>query len=66
VTFPEPTKSVSLNSVFTQDDDKSNNNNNNIITISISILIFRKWDVRIWTGWSWLRIGTDGGHLRMQ
>jgi len=27
--------------------------------------IFRKWDVGIWTGLSWLRIGTDGGHLCM-
>ena len=25
--------------------------------------IFRKWDVRVWTGSSWLRIGTDGRHL---
>jgi len=25
--------------------------------------IFRKWDVGIWTGSSWLRIGTGGGHL---
>jgi len=25
--------------------------------------IFRKWDVRIWTGSSMLRIGTGGGHL---
>ena len=25
--------------------------------------IFRKWDVGIWTGSSWLRIGTRGGHL---
>jgi hypothetical protein len=25
--------------------------------------IFRKCDVGIWTGWSWLRIGTGGGHL---
>ena len=25
--------------------------------------IFRKWDVRLWTGSSWLRIGTGGGHL---
>jgi len=25
--------------------------------------IFRKWDVGIWTGLSWLRIGTGGGHL---
>ena len=25
--------------------------------------IFRKWDVVLWTGMSWLRIGTAGGHL---
>jgi len=25
--------------------------------------IFRKWDVGAWTGSSWLRIGTSGGHL---
>ena len=25
--------------------------------------IFRKWDVGMWTGSSWLRIGTGGGHL---
>jgi hypothetical protein len=25
--------------------------------------IFRKWDVWVWTGLSWLRIQTDGGHL---
>ena len=25
--------------------------------------IFRKWNVRVWTGSSWLRIGTVGGHL---
>jgi len=28
--------------------------------------IFRKWDVGIWTGLSWLRIGTGGGHLLMR
>jgi hypothetical protein len=28
--------------------------------------IFRKWDVRVWTGLSWLRIETVGGHLRMR
>jgi hypothetical protein len=22
--------------------------------------IFGKWDMGMWTGWSWLRIGTDG------
>ena len=26
-------------------------------------LIFRKWDVGLWTGSSWLRIGTGGGRL---
>ena len=25
--------------------------------------IFRKWDVGVWTGSTWLRIGTGGGHL---
>ena len=25
--------------------------------------IFRKWDVGMWTGSSWLRIGTGGGNL---
>jgi hypothetical protein len=25
--------------------------------------IFRKWDVGVWNGLSWLRIGTGGGHL---
>ena len=25
--------------------------------------IFWKWDVGVWTGSSWLRIGTGGGHL---
>jgi hypothetical protein len=25
--------------------------------------VFREWDVRLWTGSSWLRIGTDDGHL---
>ena len=24
---------------------------------------FRKWEGRLGTGWSWLRTGTDGGHL---
>jgi hypothetical protein len=27
---------------------------------------FRKWDVGVWTGSSWLRIGTGGGHLCMR
>jgi len=25
--------------------------------------IFKKWDVGLWTGSRWLRIGTGGGHL---
>jgi hypothetical protein len=25
--------------------------------------IFRKWDVGLWTGLSWLRMETGGGHL---
>jgi hypothetical protein len=25
--------------------------------------IFRKWDVGVWNGSSWLRIGTGDGHL---
>ena len=25
--------------------------------------IFRKWDVGVWTGSIWLRIGTGGGNL---
>jgi hypothetical protein len=25
--------------------------------------IFRKWDVGVWTGSSWYRIGTGGWHL---
>ena len=28
--------------------------------------IFRKLDVGVWTGSSWLRIGTVGGHLRVR
>jgi hypothetical protein len=26
-------------------------------------LVFKKWDVRVYTGLSWLIIGTGGGHL---
>ena len=29
----------------------------------IIMWIFRKWDVGLLTGSSWLRIGTGGGHL---
>jgi len=28
--------------------------------------IYRKWDVGLWTGSSWLRIGAGGGHLWMR
>jgi len=28
--------------------------------------IFSKWDVGLWTGSMWLRIGTGSGHLRMR
>jgi hypothetical protein len=33
---------------------------------SILRRIFRQWDVGVWTGISWLRIGTGGGHLWMR
>jgi hypothetical protein len=26
-------------------------------------LIFKKWDVELWTGLSWFKIGTGDGHL---
>jgi hypothetical protein len=29
-------------------------------------LVFRKWDVGVWIGLSWLRIGIGGGHMRMR
>ena len=29
----------------------------------ILIWIFRKWEGVVGTGWSWLRIGTGGGHF---
>jgi len=25
--------------------------------------ILRKWDVGVWIGWSWLRVGAGVGHL---
>ena len=28
--------------------------------------MFSKWDVGVWTGSRWLRIGTGGGHLLMR
>ena len=30
---------------------------------NIKLDLGRKWDVGVWTGSSWLRIGTGGGHL---
>jgi hypothetical protein len=36
----------------------------NIIMCYLSLRrIFRKWEGVVGTGWSWLRIGTGGGHL---
>jgi hypothetical protein len=32
----------------------------------ISRWIFRKWDVGLWTGLSWLGIEIGGGHLQMR
>jgi hypothetical protein len=29
----------------------------------ILICVFRKWDVGVWNGSNWLRIGTGGRHL---
>jgi hypothetical protein len=26
-------------------------------------MFFRKWNVGVWTGSSWFKIGTGGGHL---
>jgi len=34
-----------------------------VIKVREYLWIFRKWDVGVWTGSSWLRIGTGGGHL---
>jgi hypothetical protein len=31
----------------------------------VLIWIFRKWEVGLCTGLSWLRIGAGGGHLRV-
>jgi hypothetical protein len=28
--------------------------------------VFRKWNMRAWTGSMWLRIGAGGGHLRQR
>jgi len=42
-----------------------NNNNNNDLDVDGRIIlrwVFGKWE-GLETGWSWLRIGTDGGHL---
>jgi len=35
----------------------------NVIIITILRCILRKWDVGVWTGSSWLMIGTGDGHL---
>ena len=31
----------------------------------ILIIIFRKYDVLVWTAWSWLRIGTGAGTFEL-
>ena len=33
------------------------------LTWEDNIKISRKWDMGVWTGSSWLRIGIGGGHL---
>jgi hypothetical protein len=43
--------------------DTSDTEGCNPACTDISKWIFRKWDVRIWTGLSWLRIETGGRHL---
>jgi len=40
-----------------------NNKNPGVDGRIILRLIFRKWDLGVWTGSSWLRIRTVGGHL---
>jgi len=34
-----------------------------LTVIIVAIWIFRKWDVGVWVGSIWLRIGTGGGQL---
>jgi hypothetical protein len=34
-----------------------------VMIILVLRWIFRDWDVGVWTGSSWLRIGTGGRHL---
>jgi len=31
--------------------------------VDVIRLIYRKWEIEVWTGSSWLRIGTGGGLL---
>ena len=33
------------------------------LLVELVVSVFRKWNVGVWTGSSWLRIGTAGGHL---
>ena len=37
-----------------------------VLVVDVRIIlrwIFRKWDVGVWTGSGWFRLGTGGGHL---
>ena len=43
--------------------DKDHFGNPSICGRIIVKRIFRKWDVGVWTGSIWLRIGTGCGHL---
>ena len=36
------------------------------LLLLLLLLLLLKWDVGVWTGSSWLRIGTNGGHLSMR
>jgi hypothetical protein len=33
------------------------------VVLTVFVVIFRMWDVGVWTGSSWLRIGAGDGHL---
>ena len=44
---------------------KFNLKNKKVILVLLK-WIFRKWDMGVWTGSSWLRIGTGDGHLWMR
>ena len=43
--------------------DRDNLRNPSVDRMIILRWIFRNWDVGVWTGSSWLKIGTGGGYL---